>query len=107
MKKQGKQFLNFKPLAVSRRDANFCFPAAVALFGVKTAAPRRKACCAISTANRRRNRPAAKLVMIDPGHGGIDSGAVGHEGSQENTSCWKSPTTCAVFCMSMTTSRRA
>ncbi len=24
-----------------------------------------------------------RVVMIDPGHGGIDSGAVGHEGSQE------------------------
>ncbi|QUG74833.1 N-acetylmuramoyl-L-alanine amidase AmiA [Erwinia sp. E602] len=24
-----------------------------------------------------------KIVMIDPGHGGIDSGAVGHEGSEE------------------------
>ncbi|PLV63273.1 N-acetylmuramoyl-L-alanine amidase AmiA [Erwinia sp. B116] len=30
-------------------------------------------------------RPAGskKIVMIDPGHGGIDSGAVGHEGSEE------------------------
>ncbi len=26
---------------------------------------------------------AKKLVMIDPGHGGIDSGAIGHEGSEE------------------------
>ncbi|KOC92354.1 N-acetylmuramoyl-L-alanine amidase AmiA [Winslowiella iniecta] len=24
-----------------------------------------------------------KIVMIDPGHGGIDSGAIGHEGSEE------------------------
>lgn len=36
-----------------------------------------------------RSRPAApasngkKIVMIDPGHGGIDSGAVGEEGSEE------------------------
>lgn len=30
-------------------------------------------------------RPAnsKRIVMIDPGHGGIDSGAVGHEGSEE------------------------
>lgn len=61
MKKQGKQFLNFKPLAVSPTRRQLLLSGlAVALFGVKTAAPRRKACCAISTANRRRNRPAAK-----------------------------------------------
>ncbi|MDI6937063.1 N-acetylmuramoyl-L-alanine amidase, partial [Serratia sp. Se-PFBMAAmG] len=31
-------------------------------------------------------KPAAsgkRIVMIDPGHGGIDSGAVGEEGSEE------------------------
>ena len=40
-----------------------------------TAAPRHAA-----------TRPAAsgkRIVMIDPGHGGIDSGAVGHEGAEE------------------------
>lgn len=37
----------------------------------------------------RHSKPAAaadngkKIVMIDPGHGGIDSGAIGHEGSEE------------------------
>jgi len=32
-----------------------------------------------------RPRPAGgkKIVMLDPGHGGIDSGAVGHEGTEE------------------------
>ncbi len=40
-----------------------------------TAAPRHAA-----------TRPAAsgkRIVMLDPGHGGIDSGAVGHEGAEE------------------------
>lgn len=84
MKKQGKQFLNFKPLAVSptRRQ--------LLLSGGGGAVRREKP-------QRQGGRPAAqsaqqtggetgrrqKLVMIDPGHGGIDSGAVGHEGSQE------------------------
>lgn len=85
MKKQGKQFLNFKPLAVSptRRQ--------LLLSGFGGGAVRRE------KPQRQGGRPAAqsaqqtggetgrrqKLVMIDPGHGGIDSGAVGHEGSQE------------------------
>lgn len=30
-----------------------------------------------------RAKNAKRIVMIDPGHGGIDSGAVGHEGSEE------------------------
>lgn len=55
MKKQGKQFLNFKPLAVSRRDANFCFPAAVALFGVKNRSAK-----AEGLLRNQHSKPAAK-----------------------------------------------
>lgn len=57
---------------------------AVALFGVKNRSAR-----AEGLLRNQHSKPAAKpaggkkLVMIDPGHGGIDSGAVGHEGSQE------------------------
>ncbi|KEA50151.1 N-acetylmuramoyl-l-alanine amidase I [Mangrovibacter sp. MFB070] len=29
------------------------------------------------------NKSARRIVMIDPGHGGIDSGAIGHHGSEE------------------------
>lgn len=39
-----------------------------------------------------------RLVMLDPGHGGIDTGAIGRNGSQENTSYWQLPKTCALFC---------
>lgn len=61
MKKQGKQFLNFKPLAVSPTRRQLLLSGlAVALFGVKNHSAKAEACCAISTANRRRNRPAAK-----------------------------------------------
>ena len=63
-------------------DASFCFPAS----------PRR--CCRPRARWRKPNAPAcpprgrnapptAKIVMLDPGHGGIDSGAVGEEGSEE------------------------
>ncbi|WP_204325071.1 N-acetylmuramoyl-L-alanine amidase, partial [Stenotrophomonas maltophilia] len=57
---------------------------AVALFGVKSQNAK-----AEGLLRNQHSKPAAKpaggkkRVMIDPGHGGIDSGAVGHEGSQE------------------------
>ncbi|CAI2409138.1 TPA: N-acetylmuramoyl-L-alanine amidase AmiA [Serratia marcescens] len=85
MKKQGKQFLNFKPLAVSPTRRQLLLSGlAVALFGVKSHSAR-----AEGMLRNQHSKPAAKpaggkkRVMIDPGHGGIDSGAVGHEGSQE------------------------
>ncbi|BEO57659.1 N-acetylmuramoyl-L-alanine amidase [Serratia marcescens] len=85
MKKQGKQFLNFKPLAVSPTRRQLLLSGlAVALFGVKSHSAR-----AEGMLRNQHSKPAAKpaggkkQVMIDPGHGGIDSGAVGHEGSQE------------------------
>jgi len=85
MKKQGKQFLNFKPLAVSPTRRQLLLSGlAVALFGVKSHSAK-----AEGMLRNQHSKPAAKpaggkkRVMIDPGHGGIDSGAVGHEGSQE------------------------
>ncbi|MDR2290953.1 MAG: N-acetylmuramoyl-L-alanine amidase AmiA [Serratia marcescens] len=85
MKKQGKQFLNFKPLAVSPTRRQLLLSGlAVALFGVKSHSAK-----AEGLLRNQHSKPAAKpaggkkRVMIDPGHGGIDSGAVGHEGSQE------------------------
>lgn len=85
MKKQGKQFLNFKPLAVSPTRRQLLLSGlAVALFGVKSHSAK-----AEGLLRNQHSKPAVKpaggkkLVMIDPGHGGIDSGAVGHEGSQE------------------------
>ncbi|CAO96132.1 N-acetylmuramoyl-L-alanine amidase AmiA [Erwinia tasmaniensis] len=35
------------------------------------------------TSRTKPSTPGKKIVMIDPGHGGIDSGAVGHGGSEE------------------------
>ncbi|HID9657806.1 TPA: N-acetylmuramoyl-L-alanine amidase AmiA [Serratia marcescens] len=85
MKKQGKQFLNFKPLAVSPTRRQLLLSGlTVALFGVKNRSAK-----AEGLLRNQHSKPATKpaggkkLVMIDPGHGGIDSGAVGHEGSQE------------------------
>ncbi len=85
MKKQGKQFLNFKPLAVSPTRRQLLLSGlAVALFGVKSHSAK-----AEGMLRNQHSKPAAKpaggkkRVMIDPGHGGIDSGAVGHKGSQE------------------------
>ncbi|HBK4691518.1 TPA: N-acetylmuramoyl-L-alanine amidase AmiA [Serratia marcescens] len=85
MKKQGKQFLNFKTLAVSPTRRQLLLSGlAVALFGVKSHSAK-----AEGLLRNQHSKPAAKpaggkkRVMIDPGHGGIDSGAVGHEGSQE------------------------
>jgi N-acetylmuramoyl-L-alanine amidase len=50
------------------------------------------------------SKPAAKkagakrIVMLDPGHGGIDTGAIGHNGSKRSMSYWRLPKTCAAFC---------
>ncbi|EMH4138907.1 N-acetylmuramoyl-L-alanine amidase AmiA [Serratia nevei] len=85
MKKQGKQFLNFKPLAVSPTRRQLLLSGlAVALFGVKNRSARAEGLLR-NQHSKTAAKPAGgkKLVMIDPGHGGIDSGAVGHEGSQE------------------------
>ncbi|VDZ59814.1 N-acetylmuramoyl-L-alanine amidase AmiA precursor [Serratia odorifera] len=89
MKNRMNPFRHFKPLAVSPTRRQLLLSGlALALVGAKPHASQ----AAGSPAALRHNahgKPAAKapgskrLVMIDPGHGGIDSGAVGHEGSQE------------------------
>jgi N-acetylmuramoyl-L-alanine amidase len=89
MKNRMNPFRYFKPLAVSPTRRQLLLSGlALALVGAKPHASQ----AAGSPAALRHNahgKPAAKapgskrLVMIDPGHGGIDSGAVGHEGSQE------------------------
>ncbi len=43
------------------------------------------------TANPKPKTGSKRLVMLDPGHGGIDTGAIGRNGSQENTSYWQLP----------------
>ncbi len=50
------------------------------------------------TANPKPKTGSKRLVMLDPGHGGIDTGAIGRNGSQENTSYWQLPKTYALFC---------
>ncbi|CAI0888057.1 N-acetylmuramoyl-L-alanine amidase AmiA [Serratia entomophila] len=88
MKKQVKQFLNFKPLAVSSTRRQLLLSGlAVALLGAN--GRKAKAESGGMLRSQQHSKPAPKtagakrIVMIDPGHGGIDSGAVGHEGSQE------------------------
>ena len=88
MKKQAKYFLNFTPLntSSSRRQLLLSGLAFALLGGKADAAQARESGGMLRSAHA---KPAAKpagakrLVMLDPGHGGIDSGAVGHEGSQE------------------------
>lgn len=48
-----------------------------------------------------------RVVMIDPGHGGIDSGAVGHEGSQEKHVVLEIANHVRRFCMSTSTLKPA
>jgi len=87
MKKQVKPFLNFKPLPVSPTRRQLLLSGlALVLLGSKSQTAQAE------TGGMLRKQPAKtapkpsgskRLVMIDPGHGGIDSGAVGREGSQE------------------------
>ena len=77
----------FKPLKklASRRQVLKAGLAALTLSGMSTAVARETS--TLKTTNSH-SKPAKKtgsrrIVMLDPGHGGIDSGAIGHEGSME------------------------
>ena len=77
----------FKPLKklASRRQVLKAGLAALTLSGMASAAAKEQT---LKTSNGH-SKPAAKkagakrIVMLDPGHGGIDSGAIGHQGSME------------------------
>ncbi|PRV94323.1 N-acetylmuramoyl-L-alanine amidase, partial [Cronobacter sakazakii] len=79
----------FKPLKklTSRRQLLRTGLAALALTGLNQALAKEES-PALSTRNSH-SKPKAKkagarrLVMLDPGHGGIDTGAIGHNGSKE------------------------
>jgi N-acetylmuramoyl-L-alanine amidase len=79
----------FKPLKTlaSRRQVLKAGLAALTLSGISNAAIAAKE-APLKTSNSH-SKPAAKkpgakrIVMLDPGHGGIDTGAIGHNGSKE------------------------
>ncbi|MFS2222137.1 N-acetylmuramoyl-L-alanine amidase AmiA [Pantoea sp. B65] len=77
-----KKFSPLTPLA-SRRQL-LLSGLALALFSAKGARAQEQL---KTSAGHTPPAPAAsngkKIVMIDPGHGGIDSGAIGHQGSEE------------------------
>lgn len=56
------------------------------------------------TTSNGHSKPAAKkagakrIVMLDPGHGGIDTGAIGHNGSKEKHVVLAIAKTYAAFC---------
>ena len=77
----------FKPLKTltSRRQVLKAGLAALTLSGIASQAAAKDA--PLKTGNSH-SKPAKKssnrrLVMLDPGHGGIDTGAIGHSGSKE------------------------
>lgn len=77
----------FKPLKTltSRRQVLKAGLAALTLSGIASQAAAKEA--PLKTGNSH-SKPAKKssnrrLVMLDPGHGGIDTGAIGHSGSKE------------------------
>ncbi|KNC89578.1 N-acetylmuramoyl-L-alanine amidase AmiA [Trabulsiella odontotermitis] len=78
----------FKPLKTlaSRRQVLKAGLAALTLSGISTATAAKEA--PLKTSNSH-SKPAAKkpgakrVVVLDPGHGGIDTGAIGHNGSKE------------------------
>lgn len=78
----------FKPLKVltSRRQVLKAGLAALTLTGTAQAIAKDDA--ALKTSNghsqpKAKKAGARRLVMLDPGHGGIDTGAIGHNGSKE------------------------
>jgi len=78
------KYLNFQPLPRSATRRQVLLTGLGLAFG----ALGRQAAAAqtqhiTKTAPKPKPPGAKKLVMIDPGHGGIDSGAIGHEGTEE------------------------
>ncbi|MRT01999.1 N-acetylmuramoyl-L-alanine amidase AmiA [Ewingella americana] len=80
------KFLHFQPLPASATRRQLLLSGLGLAFGVlgtRTAVAAQEQRHITKTAPTPKPANAKKLVMIDPGHGGIDSGAVGHEGSEE------------------------
>jgi len=80
------KFLHFQPLPASATRRQLLLSGLGLAFGVlgtRTAVAAQEQRHITKTAPAPKPANAKKLVMIDPGHGGIDSGAVGHEGSEE------------------------
>lgn len=83
-----KKFGRITPLA-SRRQLLLSALALTLLSSKSVRAKEASAMLRASSAQTRAHTPlpptanSKKIVMIDPGHGGIDSGAVGEEGSEE------------------------
>ncbi|WP_282806813.1 N-acetylmuramoyl-L-alanine amidase AmiA [Hafnia alvei] len=79
-----KNFSHFRllPKYTSRRQFLLSGLAAMALAGSKIDAA--SASSTALTAKPAKKAPSArKVIMLDPGHGGIDPGAVGHQGAKE------------------------
>lgn len=93
----------FKPLKAltSRRQVLKAGLAALTLTGIAKQAQAKEE-SSLKTSNghskpKTKKAGAKRLVMLDPGHGGIDTGAIGRNGSKENTSCWQLQKMCAQF----------
>ena len=78
----------FKPLKTltSRRQVLKAGLAALTLTGMSRAIAKDETPLKTTTGHSKpkaRKAGAKRIVMLDPGHGGIDTGAIGHNGSQE------------------------
>lgn len=92
----------FKPLKAltSRRQVLKAGLAALTLTGIAKQAQAKDE-NTLKTSNGhskpKTKKPGAKLVMLDPGHGGIDTGAIGKNGSKEKHVVLAIAKTCAQF----------
>src|SRR5690606_12087429 len=78
----------FKPLKTltSRRQVLKAGLAALTLTGIAQAQAKEESTLKTSNGHSKpktKKAGAKRLVMLDPGHGGIDTGAIGHNGSKE------------------------
>lgn len=95
----------FKPLKTltSRRQVLKAGLAALTLSGMSQAIAKEEP---LKTSNGH-SKPKAKksggkrVVVLDPGHGGIDTGAIGRNGSKENMWCWQLPRMSVPYCVIM------
>lgn len=79
-----KKFSDFRPLPHPSSRRRFLCSGLAMLLGAGLLPSAAKAAQTSSHLNTRcKPADAPRLVMIDPGHGGIDPGAIGHQGSKE------------------------
>ncbi|WP_438333886.1 N-acetylmuramoyl-L-alanine amidase AmiA [Edwardsiella tarda] len=78
-----KRFSDFRPLPQPTSRRQFLCSGLALLLGAGLLPQRAQAAVPEHLGRQHKAANAPRVIMLDPGHGGIDPGAVGHQGSKE------------------------